>query len=95
LRAPYLSSTFEIVDAGFMPRVHKLSNSNVYVHARNEHPPPHFHVYGPGWEVVIFIRSLTIMDGHAPKADLLEVLHWAATNKDFLIEKWEEFNERD
>jgi hypothetical protein len=69
-----------------MPRVHRLSNSTIYVHARREHPPPHFHQNGPGWEVVI---------GWAPRADLLEALQWAAAHKDFLLGKWDEYNERD
>ena len=78
-----------------MPRVHRLSNSNVYVHARGEHPPPHYHQNGPGWEVVVYVNSLQIREGWAPRADLLEGLQWAVQNKSFLLEKWVEYNERD
>ncbi|MGA8494193.1 MAG: DUF4160 domain-containing protein [Xanthobacteraceae bacterium] len=78
-----------------MPRVHDLSNSKVYVHARREHPPPHYHQMGPGWEVVVYIRTLQIRDGWAPPADLLEGLQWAAQSKNFLLRKWDEYNERD
>jgi hypothetical protein len=80
---------------GSMPRVHRLSNSSVYVHARNEHPPPHFHAIGPDWEVVIHIESRTIRKGWAPRADLSEVLIWAEANETYLLQKWDEFNERD
>jgi hypothetical protein len=78
-----------------MPRVHRLSNSTIYVHARREHPPPHFHQNGPGWELVVYIRTLEIREGSAPRADLAECLQWAAANRDFLLQKWEEYNERD
>jgi hypothetical protein len=78
-----------------MPRVCRLSNSTVYVHARREHPPPHYHQMGPDWEVSVFIRSLSIREGWAPRADLVEDLAWAATNKNLLLSKWDEWNERD
>jgi|SRR5262245_22270656 len=81
--------------SGLMPRVHTLSNSRVYVHARREHPPPHFHVNGPGWEVVIEIRTLQIRKGWAPAADLAEALEWARNNQGFLLERWDYYNERD
>jgi hypothetical protein len=78
-----------------MPRIHQLSNSNVYVHARNEHPPPHFHAIGPDWEVVIYIRTREVGRGWAPRVDLTEILTWAATNEAYLLQKWDEYNERD
>lgn len=95
MRAVPLSTIFEIVEAGSMPRVHKLSNSVIYVHARHEHPPPHYHQNGPDWEVAVYIQSLQIRDGWAPRADLIEGLQWAAANKHFLLQKWDEYNERD
>jgi len=80
---------------GSMPRVHQLTNSNVYVNARNEHPPPHFHALGRGWEVVIYIRTREIRKGWAPRADLREIRTWAETNEAYLLQKWDEYNERD
>lgn len=78
-----------------MPRIHKLSNCNVYVHARNEHPPPHFHALGPDWEVVIYIRTLEVRRGWAPNSDLFEIVGWAKNNEGFLLQKWDEYNDRD
>ena len=77
-----------------MPRVHTLNNARVFVHARKEHPPPHFHVIGPGWEVVVSIRTLEITRGWAPRVDLEEALRWAESNQEYLLEKWAEYNER-
>lgn len=78
-----------------MPIVHRLSNSRVYVHARGEHPPPHFHLVGPGWNASIDIATLVIIKGDAPRADLIEAITWAHANRKLLLAKWSEFNERD
>lgn len=80
---------------GIMPVVHQLTNSKIYVHARGEHPPPHFHQLGPGWEVSIDIHSLGIRRGSGPRADLAEAIKWASENRDYLLGKWSEYNERD
>jgi hypothetical protein len=77
-----------------MPRVHKLSNSRIYIHARREHPPPHFHQIGGDWEVVIYIRTLEVKRGWAPRSDLAEAMEWASANQRFLLQKWDEYNER-
>jgi hypothetical protein len=78
-----------------MARVHQSSNWTVYVHARREHPPPHFHVYGPGWSVVIYVRTLEVRRGSAPPATLKDILEWARTQQDYLLRRWDELNERD
>jgi hypothetical protein len=78
-----------------MPCVHRLSNSKVYVHARGEHPPPHFHLVGPGWDANIYIRTLEVFKGWAPRTDLAEAKEWAGNNQAYLLQKWSEYNERD
>lgn len=78
-----------------MPRVQRLSNSTVYVHARREHPPPHFHVIGPGWEIKIETRAFKVMRGYAPPSDLAEIKQYWATHRQLLLDKWDEYNERD
>jgi len=78
-----------------MPRVHTLSNSRVYVHARGEHPPPHFHLVGPDWDATIDIRTLEVTRGWAPASDLGEARAWAKDNQGYLLAKWTEYNVRD
>jgi hypothetical protein len=78
-----------------MPLVHALSNSRVYVHARGEHPPPHFHLVGPGWDASVDIETLVVVKGWAPRSDLAEAIGWAADNRKLLFAKWSEYNERD
>ncbi len=78
-----------------MPLVHTLSNSRIYVHARREHPPPHFHLVGPGWDASVDIRTLAVVKGSAPPADLAEAKTWATANRVHLLAKWSEYNDRD
>jgi hypothetical protein len=83
------------LDDGFMPCLCELSNAKVYIYARGEHPPPHFHLIGPDWEAIIDIRTLKVMRGSAPGSDLREAINWAMTNKRLLLKRWSELNERD
>ena len=78
-----------------MPCIHRLGNAKIYVYARGEHPPPHFHLLGTGWEAVIDIKTLTVTRGSAPSTELAEAIQWATDNKQMLQDKWSELNERD
>jgi len=53
--------------------------------------PPHFHAKYNEYEVLIVIETLEIYAGSLPKKQLNSVLEWAAVNKTFLQEKWNEF----
>jgi Domain of unknown function (DUF4160) len=80
-----------------MPRVHVLSNHKVkiYVHARGEHPPPHFHLVGPDCDANIDIQTLVVTKGDAPSALLAEARAWARENQAVLLEAWRKYNEPD
>jgi hypothetical protein len=78
-----------------MARVHQIRNIKVYVNARGEHPPPHVHVLGPGWTVAIYIRTRETRKGRGPLSDLREIKTWIEANEEFLLQKWDELNERD
>jgi hypothetical protein len=79
-----------------MPCVHAFSQKiKVYVHARQEHPPPHFHLVGPGWDAAIDIRTLEVTRGAVPRSDLATAKKWAAGNQAYLLQKWKEYNERE
>jgi hypothetical protein len=66
-----------------------------FEYARGEHPPPHFHLVGPGWEAVIDIATMRVTRGEAPGSDLAEAIEWAKANTRVLLNKWSELNERD
>jgi Domain of unknown function (DUF4160) len=79
-----------------MPKVAQLSDViSIYVHAHREHPPPHFHVWGPGSDAKVRIDNQSIIMGAILRNYRLEVLTWAFDNQDLLQAKWDEYNERD
>jgi hypothetical protein len=40
---------------------------------------------------VIYIRSLEVKRGWAPRSDLAEALEWASANQSLLLQKWDEY----
>lgn len=77
-----------------MPRIHRLANVTIYIHA-DDHAPPHFHVSGPNSNVQVEIETLRVMRGEYLRSDLAHAIAWAADNQALLRAKWKEFNERD
>jgi Domain of unknown function (DUF4160) len=60
----------------------------------DDHRPPHFHVVGPDFEVLVRISDLTVIAGGARRLKIAEALAWAGTHRAFLALKWAELNER-
>lgn len=77
-----------------MASIHRLSNAKLYVYA-DDHPPPHFHVRGPDSNAQIRIDDLQVMRGDIHPSDYAEALEWVEANKDLVVRKWRELNERD
>lgn len=80
-----------------MPRIERFgAKVAIYIHAvPREHPPPHFHIVGPEFDVAVEIRTPRIMEGRYRPQDLAEALDWAAVNIEGLLAHWERINERD
>jgi hypothetical protein len=80
-----------------MPRIVTFrSRLAIYIYAAPaEHPPPHFHVVGPGTDAVVDLRSLRVLFGRYPKRSMQEVLAWAAANQHLLQARWDELNDRE
>lgn len=57
-----------------------------------DHNPPHFHAVYAEYEELIIINSLETYAGGLPKAQRKKVVDWAKENKDYLMQKWEEYN---
>ena len=63
-----------------------------------DHAPPHFHVRGPGWSVVVNIKGFKVARGRPPKKakkELARAIRWAKDNKALLVAEWERLSERD
>ena len=77
-----------------MPSIFRDGRLAIYIYA-DDHLPPHFHLLSPDSDAQIEIATMQVMRGTASRADLARAIAWAEANRDFLIEKWIELNERD
>lgn len=77
-----------------MPQLHRFANK-VKICMYPDHAPPHFHLRGPDWSVMIKLSSLSVMRGKAPKKELARAIRWAKDNRAFLESEWKRLNERD
>ena len=55
-----------------------------------DHNPPHVHVVGPDFEILVAIQGGTIIVGAAPARVRRTALHWIANNRAMLLAKWNE-----
>lgn len=76
-----------------MPRIHSLSNCRLYIYA-DDHAPPHFHVVGADSNALVLIERLEVMAGVISRTDFAEAHEWARGNREYLLQKWSEYNER-
>jgi len=73
-----------------MPLIKRFAHCQVRINLK-DHAPPHFHVLmRDGKEALIEISSLEILQGNVPRRELSEVLQWAASNRNMLMNKFEE-----
>ncbi len=55
-----------------------------------DHIPPHVHVVGREFEMLVAIRNGAILDGKAPPQVRRIALRWIAENREALLTKWKE-----
>jgi hypothetical protein len=60
----------------------------------DDHRPPHFHIVGPDFEVIVRISDLTVIAGGARAAQISEAIAWARARREALALTWAELNER-
>ena len=60
----------------------------------DDHHPPHFHIIGIDFQVLVRISDLAVIVGDAREAQIAEALEWAENHQDMLALKWVELNER-
>ena len=58
----------------------------------DDHNPPHFHAIIAEYEAVIEIKTLKTLEGNLPKNKKQKILKWATSNKEELIEIWNDLN---
>jgi len=77
-----------------MPEIIRFARSVLRMYA-DDHRPPHFHVVGPDFAVVVDINSLEVISGEARANDIAEALTWAEENQVALAMFWQKLNERE
>jgi hypothetical protein len=77
-----------------MPTVARLSRAAIRVYA-DDHPPPHFHLIGPGSDATVRLGTLEVLRGHADRRDVAEAMTWCAAHPGVLEAEWRRLNERD
>jgi hypothetical protein len=75
-----------------MPTIRRFANCKVAIYA-DDHLPPHFHIEGRGFRLVVEIETLAVRMGDARRAG--EAMEWAASNKDLLRAEWKRIASRD
>jgi hypothetical protein len=57
-----------------------------------DHNPPHVHVVGREFEMLVAIRDGAVLIGDAPAKVRKVAMPWIAANRAMLLAKWEEFH---
>jgi len=76
-----------------MPVLKRFGGASIRLYA-DDHYPPHFHIVGADFQVLVRIADLAIIAGEARKSQIAEAINWAEKHRDFLALKWVELNER-
>jgi uncharacterized protein DUF4160 len=77
-----------------MPTLQRFGAVSIRMYA-DDHHPPHFHIVGAEFQVLVRIADLTILAGTARKAQIAEAMAWAQNHREVLALKWVELNERE
>jgi len=56
-----------------------------------DHNPPHVHVVGPNFEVLVAIRDGAVLAGDAPTRVKRTAMNWIAQNRTALLARWEQY----
>ena len=76
-----------------MPRLSTFYGIEVFLYYHDE-APPHFHVVHPGYQAIVGIEPVRLIEGSLPNRAHSLVLGWAALNERELKEAWELATER-
>jgi hypothetical protein len=74
-----------------VPTIRRFANCKIAIYA-DDHFPPHFHIEGRGFRVVVAIDTLATRAGDAREAP--EAIAWAKENIERLRAEWMRLNRR-
>jgi len=76
-----------------MPILQRFGAVTLRMYA-DDHRPPHFHIVGPDFRVLVRISDFTVIASDARQSQIAEALAWARQNEDMLLLEWTKLNER-
>jgi hypothetical protein len=76
-----------------MPTIQRFGAAKLCMYA-DDHHPPHFHVVGPDFQVLVRIVDLVVFAGEARANQIAEAMAWARAHQNLLALRWTELNER-
>ena len=76
-----------------MPIIERFGAVSIRMYA-DDHRPPHFHIVGPDFQVMVRISDLQVIAGEARAIQTVEAMAWASAHREALALRWAELNER-
>jgi hypothetical protein len=74
-----------------VPTIRRFANCKIAIYA-DDHMPPHFHIEGRGFRVIVAIETMAVRVGDISKAR--EAMAWARQNVDLIRSEWVRLNRR-
>ena len=76
-----------------MPTIQRFGAAKLCMYA-DDHHPPHFHIVGPDFQVLVRIADLVVFQGAARPNQIAAAMAWARAHPILLARRWTELNER-
>jgi hypothetical protein len=74
-----------------VPTIRRFANCKIAIYA-DDHMPPHFHIEGRGFRVIVVIETMAVRVGDISKAR--EAMAWARQNIDLIRSEWVRLNRK-
>jgi len=74
-----------------VPTIRRFANCKIAIYA-DDHMPPHFHIEGRGFRVIVAIETMAVRVGDIIKAR--DAMAWARQNVDLIRSEWVRLNRR-
>ena len=70
-----------------MPTIQRFGAAKLCMYA-DDHHPPHFHIVGPDFQVLVRIADLVVFQGEARPNQIAEAMAWARAHQNLLARRW-------
>ena len=74
-----------------MPTICRFANCKISIYA-DDHMPPHFHIEGRGFRVIVEIETMVVRAGDVRRAR--QAMAWVRENTALLRAEWARLNRR-